>query len=109
MYLRTKEPIYETAAKFWTTLFAVSFRHGCRDRYRDGVPVRHQWAPYSRFVGDVFGSALAAEGIFAFFLDPVSWRFGVRVGEGQPSFPFHGDSLVAIGSMFSAGLDHRRE
>lgn len=27
------------------------------------------WANYSRFVGDVFGSALAAEGIFAFFLE----------------------------------------
>ena len=27
------------------------------------------WAAYSRFVGDVFGSALAAEGIFAFFLE----------------------------------------
>ena len=27
------------------------------------------WATYSRFVGDVFGSALAAEGIFAFFLE----------------------------------------
>jgi cytochrome bd-type quinol oxidase subunit 1 len=26
-------------------------------------------AVYSRFVGDVFGSALAAEGIFAFFLE----------------------------------------
>ncbi len=25
------------------------------------------WAAYSRFVGDVFGSALATEGIFAFF------------------------------------------
>ena len=27
------------------------------------------WASYSRFVGDIFGSALAAEGIFAFFLE----------------------------------------
>ena len=27
------------------------------------------WGAYSRFVGDVFGSALAAEGIFAFFLE----------------------------------------
>ena len=27
------------------------------------------WAAYSRFVGDVFDSALAAEGIFAFFLE----------------------------------------
>ena len=27
------------------------------------------WANYSRFVGNIFGSLLAAEGIFAFFLE----------------------------------------
>ena len=27
------------------------------------------WADYSRFVGNVFGSLLAAEGVFAFFLE----------------------------------------
>src|SRR4028119_1538428 len=69
MYFRKREPIYETAAKFWTTLFAVSFAMGVAT----GIVMEFQfgtnWAPYSRFVGDVFGSALAAEGIFAFFLE----------------------------------------
>ena len=27
------------------------------------------WATYSRYVGDIFGSALAAEGIFAFAME----------------------------------------
>jgi len=27
------------------------------------------WATYSKYVGDIFGSALAAEGIFAFALE----------------------------------------
>ena len=27
------------------------------------------WAAYSRFVGDIFGAPLAAEGVFAFFLE----------------------------------------
>src|SRR4029078_9366106 len=79
MYLRTRESIDETAAKLWRSLFAFSFAMGVAT----GIVMEFQfgtnWAPYSRFVGDVFGSALAAEGIVAFFLesgsaaDPVLW------------------------------------
>ena len=32
------------------------------------------WSTYSRYVGDVFGSALAAEGVFAFFLECLNTR-----------------------------------
>jgi cytochrome d ubiquinol oxidase subunit I len=103
MYLRTKEPIYETAAKFWTTLFAVSFAMGVAT----GIVMEFQfgtnWAPYSRFVGDVFGSALAAEGIFAFFLE--SGFLAVLVfgwEKVSPRFHFMATTFVAVGSMFSA-------
>ena len=69
MFLKTREPIYETAARFWTSLYAVTFAVGVAT----GIVMEFQfgtnWAAYSRFVGDVFGSALAAEGIFAFFLE----------------------------------------
>src|SRR5215475_6007495 len=69
MYLRTGEPVYEMAAKFWTSLYAVTFAMGVAT----GIVMEFQfgmnWAVYSRFVGDVFGSALAAEGVFAFFLE----------------------------------------
>jgi cytochrome d ubiquinol oxidase subunit I len=58
---------------------------------------------YSRFVGDVFGSALAAEGIFAFFLESgflavlvFGWD---RVG---PKFHFFATVMVALGSIFSS-------
>ena len=58
---------------------------------------------YSRYVGDVFGSALAAEGIFAFFLESGSWRCCVfgwdRVG---PRMHFFATCMVALGSIFSA-------
>ena len=68
MYFRKREAIYETAARFWTGLYAVTFAIGVAT----GIVMEFQfgtnWAAYSRFVGDVFGSALAAEGIFAFFL-----------------------------------------
>jgi cytochrome d ubiquinol oxidase subunit I len=103
MYLRTKEPIYETAAKFWTSLFAVTFAVGVAT----GIVMEFQfgtnWAGYSRFVGDVFGSALAAEGIFAFFLE--SGFLAVLVfgwDKVSPLFHFVATLAVSLGSMFSA-------
>lgn len=103
MYLWKREPIYETAAKFWTSLFAVSFAMGVAT----GIVMEFQfgtnWASYSRFVGDVFGSALASEGIFAFFLE--SGFLAVLVfgwDKVSPAFHMFATSCVAIGSMFSA-------
>jgi cytochrome d ubiquinol oxidase subunit I len=103
MYLRTREAIYEEAARFWTKIFAVNFAIGVAT----GIVMEFQfgtnWAMYSRFVGDVFGSALAAEGIFAFFLESgflavlvFGWD---RVG---PRFHFLATAMVALGSIFSS-------
>jgi cytochrome d ubiquinol oxidase subunit I len=61
------------------------------------------WATYSRFVGDVFGSALAAEGIFAFFLE--SGFLAVLVfgwDKVGPKLHFFSTIMVSLGSMFSA-------
>jgi cytochrome bd ubiquinol oxidase subunit I len=103
MYLKTREPIYESAARFWTGLFAVSFAIGVAT----GIVMEFQfgtnWAPYSRFVGDVFGSALAAEGIFAFFLE--SGFLAVLVfgwDKVSPGFHFFATLMVSLGSIFSA-------
>lgn len=100
---RTTDLAYEAAAKFWTKLFAVNFAVGVAT----GIVMEFQfgtnWATYSRFVGDVFGSALAAEGIFAFFLE--SGFLAVLVfGWGRVSKGLHflASVLVAIGSAFSA-------
>jgi cytochrome d ubiquinol oxidase subunit I len=103
MYLWKREPVYETAARFWTQLFAVTFAIGVAT----GIVMEFQfgtnWAAYSRFVGDVFGSALAAEGIFAFFLESGFLAILVfgwdRVG---PRFHFVASVCVALGSIFSA-------
>src|SRR4051794_24387640 len=103
MYLLTKKPIYETAAKFWTSLFAVSFAVGVAT----GIVMEFQfgtnWANYSRCVGDVFGSALAAEGIFASFLE--SGFLAVLVfgwDRVTPRFHFLATCMVALGSIFSS-------
>jgi cytochrome d ubiquinol oxidase subunit I len=103
MFLWTKEPIYESAARFWTQIFAVTFAVGVAT----GIVMEFQfgtnWAVYSRFVGDVFGSALAAEGIFAFFLESGFLAILVfgwdRVG---PKFHFFATLMVSLGSIFSS-------
>ncbi|MBK9964937.1 MAG: cytochrome ubiquinol oxidase subunit I [Holophagales bacterium] len=102
-FLRTRDPIYETAARFWTKVFALNFAIGVAT----GIVMEFQfgtnWATYSRFVGDVFGSALAAEGIFAFFLESgflavlvFGWD---RVG---PKMHFFSTLMVSLGSIFSS-------
>jgi cytochrome d ubiquinol oxidase subunit I len=103
MYLRTKDPLYETATRFWTKIFGLNFAIGVAS----GIVMEFQfgtnWATYSRFVGDVFGSALAAEGIFAFFLESgflAILLFGWdRVG---PRMHFFATCMVALGSIFSS-------
>ncbi|MBX3436650.1 MAG: cytochrome ubiquinol oxidase subunit I [Planctomycetaceae bacterium] len=103
MFLRTGDPLYEGAARFWTKIFGLNFAMGVVT----GIVMEFQfgtnWAVYSRFVGDVFGSALAAEGIFAFFLESgflALLLFGWdRVG---PRMHFFATVMVAIGGIFSS-------
>ena len=70
LWLRTGDEIYYRQVRYWSVLFILTFGIGVAS----GVPLEFQfgtnWSTYSRFVGDVFGSALAAEGIFAFFTIP---------------------------------------
>lgn len=102
-FLRTRQQIFEKAARFWTKVFALNFAIGVAS----GIVMEFQfgtnWATYSRFVGDVFGSALAAEGIFAFFLESGFLALLVfgwdRVG---PRMHFFSTVMVALGSIFSS-------
>src|ERR1017187_5271206 len=103
MYLKTANPSYEVMAKFWTKIFAVNFAIGVAT----GIVMEFQfgtnWATYSRYVGDVFGSALAAEGIFAFFLE--SGFLAVLVfgwDKVSPRTHFFSTCMVALGAFFSS-------
>ncbi|HYE96486.1 MAG TPA: cytochrome ubiquinol oxidase subunit I [Rubricoccaceae bacterium] len=103
MYLKTREPIYEAAVRFWTRLFAVNFAMGVATGLVMEFEFGTNWAAYSRYVGDVFGSALAAEGIFAFFLESgflavlvFGWD---RVG---PKMHFFATFMVFLGGLFSS-------
>ncbi|MFH1680022.1 MAG: cytochrome ubiquinol oxidase subunit I [Candidatus Eisenbacteria bacterium] len=103
MYHKTRDRQYEAMARFWTKIFAVNFAMGVAT----GIVMEFQfgtnWATYSRFVGDIFGSALAAEGIFAFFLE--SGFLAVLVfgwDKVSPRMHLFSTIMVSLGSIFSA-------
>jgi cytochrome bd ubiquinol oxidase subunit I len=60
---------YNKAARFWAKIFAVNFLFGVIT----GIPMEFQfgtnWAKFSQFSGGVIATALAMEGVFAFFLE----------------------------------------
>jgi cytochrome d ubiquinol oxidase subunit I len=103
IYIRTKNKIYHTLAKFWTKIFALTFGIGVVTGIVMEFEFGTNWATYSRYVGDVFGSALAAEGIFAFALE--SGFLGVLLfgwNRVKPWVHLVSTIGVFVGSMFSA-------
>lgn len=103
IYLKTKKEKYREMAIFWTKIFALVFAMGVATGLVQTFAFGTNWAKYSRFVGDVFGSALAAEGVFAFFLE--SGFLGVVLfGWDRVSAKLHYLStiFVCLGAHFSA-------
>jgi len=103
LYLKTKNKEYEDLTRFWTKIFAVIFGMGVASGIVMEFEFGTNWATYSRYVGDIFGSALAAEGIFAFALE--SAFLGILLfGWNRVSSVMHfiGTLGVFLGSMFSA-------
>ncbi len=100
---RTGGEVWDRMSAFWTRLFAVSFVVGVAT----GIVMEFQfgtnWSRYAKFVGDIFGAPLAAEGVFAFFLE--SGFLGLllfgreRVGSRLRTFAAW---MVALGSTLSA-------
>jgi len=87
IYMRNGNEFYNTSARFWGKIFAVTFVMGVVT----GIPLEFQfgtnWAAFSAFSGDIIAQTLAMEGAFAFFLESAFvglflWgerRFGQRV------------------------------
>lgn len=103
LWLKTGKAIYHQMARFWTRVFALTFAIGVATGIVMEFEFGTNWATYSRFVGDVFGSALAAEGIFAFFLESgflALLLFGWdKVGR---KLHFFSTCMVCLGAHFSA-------
>jgi cytochrome d ubiquinol oxidase subunit I len=100
---RTGELAWDRAGRFFGKLFGITFVVGVAT----GIVMEFQfgtnWASYSRFVGDVFGAPLAAEGVFAFFLE--STFLGLYLfGRDKVSRGVHWFSIlmVAVGATISA-------
>jgi len=103
LYLKTRDPRYLAAAKFWAGVFGVIFTLGVATGLVMEFEFGTNWATYSRFVGDVFGSPLAAEGLMAFFLE--STFLGVLLfgwNRVSPGLHFLSACMVALGSHLSA-------
>jgi len=103
LYLATKDRKYKEMTNFWIKIFALTFALGVATGLVQTFAFGTNWARYSRFVGDVFGSALAAEGVFAFFLEAgflgillFGWE---RVG---PKLHYFATICVCLGAHFSA-------
>jgi cytochrome d ubiquinol oxidase subunit I len=103
IYVKTGNKDYEVLARFWTKIFALTFGIGVATGIVMEFEFGTNWATYSRYVGDVFGSALAAEGIFAFALE--SGFLGVLLfgwNRVKPKVHLIATVGVFLGSMFSA-------
>ncbi len=103
LHRRTGDPDYRALGRFWTRVFAVNFTVGVATGIVMEFQFGSNWGRFSRFAGDVFGSALAAEGIFAFFLE--SGFLAVLVfgwDRVSPRLHFFATVMVALGATFSA-------
>ena len=102
-YYRTRKPEDAAATKFWVKVFTVTFAIGVATGITMEFSFGTNWANYSRFVGDIFGAPLAAEALFAFFLESVFLGvllFGRK--RVSPKFYMVSAWLVWAGSCLSA-------
>lgn len=103
VYVMTGRVIYRDMTQFWGKLFGINFAMGVTT----GITLEFQfgtnWSYYSHYVGDIFGTPLAIEGMMAFFLESTfvglfffGWTRLSKVQHLGVTF------LVALGSSLSA-------
>jgi cytochrome d ubiquinol oxidase subunit I len=103
LYLKTGQKQYEILTRFWLKIFAITFGIGVATGIIMEFEFGTNWSVYSKYVGDIFGSALAAEGLFAFGLE--STFLGILIfgwNRVSPKVHFISTIGVFLGSMFSA-------
>jgi len=105
MALRTGNPHYASAARFWAKIFAINFAMGVVT----GIPMEFQfgtnWSRFSKTAGGVIGQTLAMEGVFSFFLES-SFLGAFLFGEKRlgPKAHWVTAFLVFLGSWASGFL-----
>lgn len=103
IYFKTGKEEWKKITKFWMTLFGINFAIGVATGIIMEFEFGTNWSNYSWMVGDIFGAPLAAEGLFAFFLETTFFAV-MFFGWNRVSRKFHLLStwLVAIGTNLSA-------
>lgn len=103
IYIRTRDPMWRRMSFFWVKVYGLAFALGIATGVVQEFEFGTNWSDYSRFVGNIFGSLLAAEGIFAFFLE--GGFLGLMLFGGNrlgPRLWLLATFLVAFGAHFSA-------
>lgn len=71
LYLKKNDETYKVLSAFLVKILALIFALGVATGIVLEFSFGTNWSSYSRMVGDIFGAPLAAEGVFAFFLESV--------------------------------------
>jgi cytochrome d ubiquinol oxidase subunit I len=102
-WYRTRKDIYLRMTRYWGRFMLISVAIGVVTGIVQEFQFGMNWSLYSRYVGDIFGSPLAMEGLVAFFLESTFigvWIFGWN--RISPKVHLASAWLVAIGTTLSA-------
>lgn len=102
IYLKTKNKDFYRITRFFTNIFGLFFAMGVATGFVQLFAFGNNWSQFSKFVGNVFGSILAAEGIFAFFLE--AGFLGIMIfgwNKVKPRTHFIASCLVSLGATMS--------
>jgi cytochrome d ubiquinol oxidase subunit I len=69
VYVMTRREIWKRMTQFWGVLFGINFAMGVATGITMEFQFGTNWAYFSHYVGDIFGTPLAIEGLMAFFLE----------------------------------------
>ncbi len=104
-YCLSGKEVYKDMTRFWGKLFGINFAMGVLTGLTLEFQFGTNWAYYSQYVGDIFGTPLAIEGLVAFMLESTflgAFFFGWnKFSKGQHLFATF---CLAFGSSLSALL-----
>ena len=103
VYVMTGRRLWRDMTQYWGMLFGINFAMGVATGLTMEFQFGTNWAYYSHYVGDIFGTPLAIEGLMAFFLEATfvglfffGWSRLSKVGHLATTW------LVALGTNLSA-------
>ena len=92
VYVMTGREVWRQMVRFWGVLFGINFAMGVATGITMEFQFGMNWAYYAHYVGDVFGTPLAIEGLMAFFLEStlvgvffMGWNRLSRIGQDRKS------------------------